>query len=73
MNSSCAYMSYLYMKYDANFTENWQKNMVLAGIWCSQKKPHMQNFMQPIVEELFVLEDVGMLYLQQFLKLLQCT
>ena len=33
--------------------------MVLAGMWYSDKKPPMQHFLEPIVKELQVLEDLG--------------
>ena len=33
--------------------------MILAGLWCSNKKPPMQQFLEPIIDELRVLEDIG--------------
>ncbi len=36
------------------------KNIILAGLWYSNEKPHMQVYLKSIVEELLKLESEGM-------------
>ena len=36
------------------------KNMILAGLWYSNKKPPMQVFLKPVIEDLSNLETTGL-------------
>ena len=38
-----------------------RKNLVLAGLWFSKEKPTMTTFLEPLIQDLNVLADKGVL------------